>query len=81
MLRKLKYLILLFHFLEYSITLIEYILFICSLNIALAIFLFIFMVGVKISLSTVKGSIKIVICLGFSKLLNLFAVANSIKSS
>ena len=72
----------LFHFLEYSMVFVEeYILTICSLNIAFAMFLFIFIVGVKISLSTVKGSIRSVICFGFSKLLKLFALANSIKSS
>jgi len=50
-----------------------------SANIFCAMFLFSFMVGVKMSLSTVNCSFNKSIYFGFSKLLNLLAFAKSNK--
>ena len=59
----------------------SYILSMSAWNTLAATFLFSFMVGVKMSFSTVNGSLSSLIYFGLSRLLNLFAIARLMRLS
>ena len=74
------YFLLFAHFFYTSITGDSYIFLISASNTFFATFLFNFNVGVNKSFSIVNGSLRRVICFGFSKLFNLFIEASYKRS-